>query len=851
MFSKFLEKLSLILLVGVPIILLILFSVFSTTEDEMEQGDFNKYYNELPEKYTAVFNEIEKDSANFFSTTLEEYGNRELIIFKKAPVTQLLKADFIIQVFPDTDNHLSEPVTLNLVNDAVIFNYENETYGYHRISLPFINTEKLEVKRKVLNKYQKKWDTIIHSPFKKHLKSNISIGESKGFDKLSNPYFSLFTDLLKLKGISFLPYSYVLKKDSLYQTKPELEKYFSEEKLTLCKVQKPVLFWEALNAKDKNLLDLIQFSGENKEQAMTLIQDLISGEKNIKSVFNLEKTAQYLAIKDLFISRCNEYVYFLYNSTNQLLEPYFVHSDCLGKVSDFLEKPLINDINFINLYLSELNELTNLDLKNDLVNNNSTFEEEISLINTHHPDIVFDLDVLNINQRIIFQNINDTQAIKPEVVSVSKNKMVLTIQNLSNYPVNIIGLNHEKKKSISLLNSATQILSGEKDTITVKLPRSFENLFVSKKNKNTGFKLYKHIYELYISYSVVGINNTFYASILPYQEKEEVTQDIFRNPTNITERSDIAIYKKKGIITFKEDNITISTPLVIPNNHTFVISEGTTIDIVKGGKIISHSPIIFKGTKENPILIKSSDKKGQGILVLSEGKPNIVNYTTFDYLTNLEHGFWNVTGAVTFYESPVNLNNVTVSNNRCEDALNIIRTTFEMRNCTLSNTQSDAFDGDFVVGTIKDSKFINLGNDAIDVSGSDINVFNVQISEAGDKGLSAGENSKMTVKNVNISTSEIAVAGKDLSIINVDKLYIENTKLAFTAFQKKPEFGPSNITAVGVKMENVEIKYLVESTSSLLMEGVKVETSQNVKDRMYGAEFGISSDETRNKQYNN
>ena len=74
---------------------------------------------------------------------------------------------------------------------------------------------------------------------------------------------------------------------------------------------------------------------------------------------------------------------------------------------------------------------------------------------------------------------------------------------------------------------------------------------------------------------------------------------------------------------------------------------------------------------------------------------------------------------------------------------------------------------------------------------------------------------------------------------------------AITAFQKKPEFGPSQITVTNVKMENVEMDYLVESTSSLLIDGKKVETSQNVKDRMYGAEFGVSSDETRTKEYKN
>ncbi|MDB9961811.1 hypothetical protein OAD62_06930, partial [Oceanihabitans sp.] len=309
--------------------------------------------------------------------------------------------------------------------------------------------------------------------------------------------------------------------------------------------------------------------------------------------------------------------------------------------------------------------------------------------------------------------------------------------------------------------------------------------------------------------------------------------------------------KKNKTISFKRLKNKISSPLIIPKGYTFVLKAGTTIDITEGGKIISYSPLNFKGNKEKPIKISSSDKKGQGIIVFSDGIESKVNHTIFEYLSNLEHGYWNVTGAVNFYESPVVLNFVTVSDNRCEDALNIIRTHFVMNNCTIKNTQSDAFDGDFVTGTIKASKFVNLGNDAIDISGSDIKINNVQISEAGDKGLSAGEDSKMTINNVRISTSEIAVASKDLSIINADNLTIKNTKLAITAFQKKPEFGPSQITVTNMKMENVEMDYLVESTSSVLIDGKKVETSQNVKDRMYGAEFGVSSDETRNKEYKN
>ena len=223
----------------------------------------------------------------------------------------------------------------------------------------------------------------------------------------------------------------------------------------------------------------------------------------------------------------------------------------------------------------------------------------------------------------------------------------------------------------------------------------------------------------------------------------------------------------------------------------------------------------------------------------------------FDWLTNPSHGMWSTTSAVTFYESPVSFDFVKISNNTCEDAINVVRGDFKMTNTTFLNTQSDAFDGDFTTGTISSCVFKNLGNDAIDVSGSNLIITNVKIINAGDKALSAGEDSQMTINKIAISNCEIALAGKDLSIVTAKNLTIKNTKLGFTAFQKKPEFGPSNITISNVKMDSVETKYLIENTSSLLVDGKKIETKQaDVKSKMYGVEFGVSSDETRNRKQN-
>ena len=173
--------------------------------------------------------------------------------------------------------------------------------------------------------------------------------------------------------------------------------------------------------------------------------------------------------------------------------------------------------------------------------------------------------------------------------------------------------------------------------------------------------------------------------------------------------------------------------------------------------------------------------------------------------------------------------------------MNVIRTNLELRNTSFSKIQSDAFDGDFVTGNISNVTFEDLGNDAIDLSGSKMKINKVRITNAGDKGLSAGEKSSLEATNVIIVDSEIAVASKDLSVISLDSVSIKNCKIGYTAFQKKSEFGPSKIYAENATINGCVEDFLVENVSMVFHNSIAIQTQARVIERMYGAEFGKSS----------
>ena len=101
----------------------------------------------------------------------------------------------------------------------------------------------------------------------------------------------------------------------------------------------------------------------------------------------------------------------------------------------------------------------------------------------------------------------------------------------------------------------------------------------------------------------------------------------------------------------------------------------------------------------------------------------------------------------------------------------------------------------------------------------------------------------MTGGNIRINDAELGIVSKDLSTVSLRDVSITNTRVAFAAYRKKPEFGQAVIEADQVEMENIEKKYLIESGSRVTVNGRAIEATQdNVKDLLYGVEYGRSSE---------
>ncbi|WP_109098924.1 hypothetical protein [Aquimarina sp. AU58] len=581
--------------------------------------------------------------------------------------------------------------------------------------------------------------------------------------------------------------------------------------------------------------------------AKNLLNELRNGNLKISEAFDVDKLTFFVALSNLFggehgLIWHNLRIY--YNPITSKLEPISYDSDSGHKIGRILNYPFHGKDT---LYQQKLIEKLGIVTSDKFIQNLINFKEFNSLISNINSEynINFDISILEHNINFIKKQIYPSNTIVSYLYTHDSRQMFVDIENISGFPVVINGLQTKKGKALSKSFSDNIIIyPKERRVVGFILEDSFINAFVSKKNKKGEFRYPKDLAKIDLNYNILGSGYKRSDKIIPYTKEDTDFVNYYKefSSFNLDSFNFISLNKKDSIIYFNSGEHITNKTIRIPSGYKVIVEKGFSLDLKDEASLVSFSPIFCKGTKESPINFFSSDATGCGIFVSNAKEKSILTYCNFNNLSNPKSSEWSLSGSVNFNESDVNVSNSVFENNRSEDGLNIIRSEFHIDSSIFRNTMSDAFDGDFVKGSIVNSKFVNLGNDGIDVSGSNLKISNIDILEPSDKAISIGEDSKLSGEKVRITGGEIGVVSKDLSHIVLNDVTISNTRLAFSCFQKKSEFGPGSIAVSDIELLNNELDYLIEKNSKLSIDKVFMETkSAKVIEKMYGKEYGKSS----------
>ena len=570
------------------------------------------------------------------------------------------------------------------------------------------------------------------------------------------------------------------------------------------------------------------------DKAISLLESFRNKESKVDEVFDIDQMAKVMALRAIFGSTEFDVddLKFYYNPITNLLEPISkeVHSNATRFISGYnpwvfrsdnlsisWQKPfldlLYDDKFFYKKYLNELNNYSSNQYISKLVEeNNSEFEEVKKILKLNFPTArLYAYDDFKNISNYIQSTLNPIQKPYFNLLKIFNNTLEFKTTNTQILPIEITGIKVKDK----VLNLQSPLFIDGMNFETNNFQKISKLDCSPLKCNNLDLE------NININYRIFGQNKVYSNNIKFWNNDLKV--DTFNS--NINDVS--SLLKKYSFIKNIENNLIIdghdwkiSERIIIPKNYKLII-KNSSIKFSNNGQLISFSPLHIEGNEEKQVVISSeissSANNGNGILIINTKDESFLNHVLFKNLSapNLISGI-GLLGSINFYEADVKISNTSFYNNSVgDDYINIIRPNFLIEDSYFENANSDAIDIDFSEGSILNSKFLMSKNDAIDFSGSKVNLEGIYINGSGDKGISVGEGSILNAKNILIENSNIGIASKDESNVYLDNITIENVFIGLAAYIKKVEYGSPKIKGSNIKVSNYKYDYISDLNTQI------------------------------------
>lgn len=561
---------------------------------------------------------------------------------------------------------------------------------------------------------------------------------------------------------------------------------------------------------------------EQFRAAHAKLQGFRLGKLKATEVFEVEAFATFIALCDMLGAQhaLNTHQFrFYYNPLTTKLEPVpYDHNaghrtDRLaGTLSDadyyrweagfqtlFLDA-LFQDRDFYAAYVKVLDQVSQANYLSDFwARHDSALSQNIQWIQHEYPCFSFDKSIITANQAYIREMLHPPKAL----LAFQKDEETIELANRQGMPVEVVGM--YRNDSLQMVFPKSHFLPPKHP----KFPPSFRTELVP------GSLLQKD--SLTIGYHLPGLEEVNFAALRswPFWDQKLAQQSPFAQQANIGDHARLIIDKEARSIRIPNGLFIIDKALICPKNYQLIANAGTRIELKNGAYILAQGPVSFLGNEEAPIILTADETSG-GLFISQADSLSRFTFVLFRGLKAPHTSGWQPSGAVSCYESDADFRSCRWMQCEAEDALHLMRGEYALFDCEFAESASDALDSDFSRLHLTHTRFMASTNDAIDLSGSMAFLRNIRIDKAGDKGISAGEESRVEAWDIRIEHAQIGIASKDLSQFWVDGLHTENNRLNVALFQKKAEFGPGSMQILHWKGEKG--KDSVANNSTLITE---------------------------------
>lgn len=185
-----------------------------------------------------------------------------------------------------------------------------------------------------------------------------------------------------------------------------------------------------------------------------------------------------------------------------------------------------------------------------------------------------------------------------------------------------------------------------------------------------------------------------------------------------------------------------------------------------------------------------------------------------------------LTGCVSFVDVIFLGGELKSSRMKCEDSINIINSHGKIDEISISDSKFDALDIDHSNISIQKVSIQRAGNDCLDFSFGNYSIKSSEVSFCADKGLSAGEQSHVTINNFIGSNLFYGIVSKDSSDVAIENTLLSNVNYCLSAYNKKQEFDGAKLILNKLNCKEFLNFKKVEKNSKILITNEKIQNWQ-------------------------
>lgn len=609
---------------------------------------------------------------------------------------------------------------------------------------------------------------------------------------------------------------------------PELYWTYRINELNKIKIDEPYAemqsaFIEAYDTKNTLKDDELKQLFEN---AMQRLEAFRRGEMTTSQVFDVKKLASFHAIIDVVGGHHSldwSDVKYFYNSQTQLLEPVAYESFSIRETKSLsgsyrftgerqnsdLHDAIFNDPDFYTAYIQVLERIASKNWMDD-------FLESIDpLLNSHLKVLYKEFPYKNYSSKDYYKNIKNINQILSSPISfhahfdkIKKDSLYLNMAGIDALPLQIDSLTVD---SITLKLAKPVFIPAKKEKQKlVYREYVFSFPYQVEKNIEPKIKLHYHI----PGSSTIRVQKVFNYPAYNFSQADDA---YLQQVPNVNEFKFLVIDEQEKMIHTLPGKHALEKDLIIPAGYVWKITENVKLDLLNNSKIISHSPLQWKGTEESPIKISSSDHSGQGLIVLNAKGPSEFSYVIFNGLRHPEQGNFEHKAVLNSYRSHILMQHCEFSEIK-GTAIQIANANLRASDLIITEVSKDALKAYFSNLDLNNVTLSKISDDGLVLNASFATANGLDIKKCGGKGMWIKEHAAINVFKATISSCEEGVVAQDAADVIIGSLNLSDCLLGIKVSKKGDVFGPAHVLIRNLTTKKVQTLEEVEKKSSLRIE---------------------------------